>query len=78
MRTDIDRMVERREQRQKDLYYWEPACGGTEEAFKARDGKVYIYLWNKYSGEHRYYCVTDDMFLGLSFDPRIPEYNKSD
>ena len=43
-------------------YYWVPACGGTEVPF-TKHGKEYIYLWNSYTKEHAYYCITDDLFL---------------
>lgn len=42
---------------------WQPACGGTETPFKTRSGKTLHYLWNRSTGEHAYYSVTDDVFL---------------
>lgn len=42
---------------------WVPACGGSELPFKTRSGKVLHYMWNRTTGEHAYYCVTDDVFL---------------
>lgn len=42
---------------------WQPACGGTETPFTARNGKTLHYMWNRCTGEHAYYNVTDDVFL---------------
>lgn len=43
-------------------YNWVAACGGTEQPFNYR-GKSYLYMWNNATGEHKYYCRTDDLFL---------------
>ncbi len=42
---------------------WIPACNGTEVPFKARNGHVLHYMWNKSTGEHAYYDQTADVFL---------------
>jgi len=46
-----------------DAYAWQPACGGLELPFDY-DGKTYLYMWNTETGEHSYYCMTDDVFVG--------------
>ena len=46
-----------------DNHHWIPACGGNEKHFPFQ-GKTYLYMWNKLSKLHAYYCLTDDMFLG--------------
>lgn len=43
-------------------YSWQPANGGREEPF-LKQGKIYLYMWNRTSGQHAYYCVSDDLFL---------------
>jgi hypothetical protein len=40
---------------------WEPACGGTEHPFDW-GGKTYLYMYNKTTGEHAYYNLTEDIF----------------
>jgi hypothetical protein len=42
---------------------WVPACGGTETPFRARSGRVLLYMWNRVTGEHAYYDVHADLFL---------------
>ena len=41
---------------------WVVACGGTETPF-TYNGKTYLYMWNPATGEHAYYCETDDLFV---------------
>ena len=41
---------------------WVPACGGTEEPFEY-NGKRWLYMWNRATGEHMYYNMTDDVFV---------------
>ncbi len=42
---------------------WVPACGGTEQPFKSRSGRVLLYMWNRTGGTHAYYDVHADVFL---------------
>jgi len=48
---------------QREQQSWVPACGGSELPFKARNGKMVQYMWNSFSKEHAYYCLSDDVFL---------------
>ena len=48
---------------------WMPACGGTEKEFIV-DGTRWLYMWNRTTGQHAYYNVTDDVFeLDVNFHP---------
>lgn len=40
---------------------WISACGGTEQPFVFQ-GKHYLYMWNRSSKVHAYYCITDEVF----------------
>lgn len=42
---------------------WVPACGGTETPFRARTGRLLLYMWNRTSGTHAYYDLERDEFL---------------
>ena len=42
---------------------WVPACGGTETAFRCRDGRMLLYVWDTFSGDHAYLDVETDMVL---------------
>jgi len=41
---------------------WQAASAGQEQPF-LKNGKVYLYMWNRISGQHAYYCISDDLFL---------------
>ena len=43
-------------------HFWIPACGGTEKPFTYK-GREFLYMWNTVTGEHDYYCISDDLFL---------------
>ena len=42
---------------------WVPACGGTEQPFKAMSGHELHYMWCPSTGEHAYYNMSADLFL---------------
>jgi len=42
---------------------WTPACGGTEEVFRARTGKRLLYCWQQSTGKHAYLDVDSDVIL---------------
>ena len=50
---------------ENEEFGWIPACNGLEEPFEIC-GKRYQYMWNYRSGEHAYYCISDDVFLSDS------------
>jgi len=41
--------------------HWVAACGGTETPFHYK-GKQYLFMWNKVTGKHSYYCLCTDTF----------------
>ena len=43
--------------------HWVPACGGTEQPFKAMSGHELHYMWCPSTGEHAYYDMSSDLFL---------------
>ena len=43
--------------------HWVPACGGTEQPFKAMSGHHLHYMWCPATGEHAYYDMSSDLFL---------------
>lgn len=61
----MSKRVGKQQNRYSQDFYWIPACNGLEEPFEIR-GKRYQYMWNYRSGEHAYYCITDDVFLSDS------------
>jgi hypothetical protein len=42
---------------------WVAACGGSEKPFKAPNGLLVWYMWNRKTGEHAYLNVKTDIFL---------------
>jgi len=41
---------------------WVAASGGQETEF-TKNGKRYLYMWNTFTKEHAYYCISEDLFL---------------
>ena len=48
---------------QGNLDVWVPACGGTEQPFKARSGARLMYCFNPKQRRHAYYCLDTDLIL---------------
>lgn len=46
----------------KHAHAWTPACGGTEKPFQVKN-RTLLYMWNRFTNEHAYYDVTNDVFL---------------
>jgi hypothetical protein len=42
---------------------WVPACGGTEEPFRTRTGRLVLYCWQPSAGRHAYLDCDDDVII---------------
>jgi hypothetical protein len=49
--------------RKREQGNWVPACGGTEQPFRTRTGRVLQYVWQASSGRHAYLDCGTDLIL---------------